>query len=191
MARRVSVNDLLISSLENLLKKTDLDSIKVTDIIAEAGVSRTTFYRHFRDKYDLINWYYVQYMRELRAKYLETQDAYNLTLDLIRYLGEKREFFLKISGYHGQNSFLEYFIDSMVKGDTEYLKRRLGTEELSPADEYIVRFNATGMISMVYEWMSNDCPETAEELMEILVDTMTPRLRDIFMTAKDVSENRA
>jgi len=188
MAKRVSVNQVLINALETLLKKTDLDSIKVTDIIEEAGVSRTTFYRHFKDKYDLINWYYVQYMRELRAKYLESQDAYNLTLDLIRYFGEKREFFLKISGYHGQNSFLEYFMESMYKGDISYLKKRLRVEDLTPQQEYLVRFNSTGMISMVYDWMAQDCPQSAEELMEMLLMIMSPELKYYFMTSKDVFE---
>lgn len=186
MAKRVRVKEVLIVALENLLKRTTLDNIKVTDIIEEAGVSRTTFYRHFKDKFDLINWYYVKHMRELRAKYLESQDAYNLTLDLIRYMGEKRDFFIKISNYHGQNSFLAFFIESMVKGDTEYLKKRLGVDTLTSEMQYAIRYNNTGTIFMIYDWMYRDCPETPEEMMDILLNTMTPWLREIFMTAKDV-----
>ena len=47
--------------LEEQLKRKHIDSITVNDIIADVGVSRTTFYRHFEDKFALVNWIYGQY----------------------------------------------------------------------------------------------------------------------------------
>ena len=35
-----------------------LDKITVTDIVEMSGKTRQTFYRYFRDKYDLVNWYF-------------------------------------------------------------------------------------------------------------------------------------
>ncbi|MBQ9969960.1 MAG: TetR/AcrR family transcriptional regulator [Oscillospiraceae bacterium] len=55
------IKNLLITSLEEQLKRKHIDSITVNDIIADVGVSRTTFYRHFEDKFALVNWIYGQY----------------------------------------------------------------------------------------------------------------------------------
>ncbi len=45
-------------AIKELLKTQELDKITVTDIVKKAGMTRQTFYRHFSDKYDLVNWYF-------------------------------------------------------------------------------------------------------------------------------------
>ena len=48
----------LAESMKQLVKKKRIDAITVAEIIQLADVSRPTFYRHFRDKYDLVNWFF-------------------------------------------------------------------------------------------------------------------------------------
>ena len=48
----------LSEAMEYLLSRKNLDDIPVSEIAKMAGVSRRTFYRHFCDKYELVNWYY-------------------------------------------------------------------------------------------------------------------------------------
>ena len=45
-------------AIKDLIKMTSLDKITVTDIVMRSGMTRQTFYRHFKDKYDLVNWYF-------------------------------------------------------------------------------------------------------------------------------------
>ncbi|SCM79346.1 Transcriptional regulator (fragment) [uncultured Sporomusa sp.] len=52
---------ILADSLEKLLMKKNLDNIQVSEIVAGTSLSRKTFYRHFKDKYDLANWYFAQF----------------------------------------------------------------------------------------------------------------------------------
>ena len=47
---------MLSMSLKKLLSKTTLDSITIQDITDDAEVSRKTFYYHFQDIYDLLDW---------------------------------------------------------------------------------------------------------------------------------------
>ena len=47
---------LFAKAIKSLIKKQPLDKITVTDIVSTAGKTRQTFYRHFQDKYDLVNW---------------------------------------------------------------------------------------------------------------------------------------
>lgn len=41
--------------------KKNLDDIHVSEIVAGTSLSRKTFYRHFKDKYDLASWYFAQF----------------------------------------------------------------------------------------------------------------------------------
>lgn len=41
-----------------VMKHEPLEKITVKDIVKKAGLTRQTFYRYFKDKYDLVNWYF-------------------------------------------------------------------------------------------------------------------------------------
>ena len=46
----------LEASLKNLLLKKPLNKITVNDITDDCGINRMTFYYHFKDIYDLVEW---------------------------------------------------------------------------------------------------------------------------------------
>ena len=48
----------LAASIRECMKTTPVDKITVKDIVEGCGMTRQTFYRNFKDKYDLINWYF-------------------------------------------------------------------------------------------------------------------------------------
>ena len=43
---------------KTLLLKKDFSKISVSDIAGQCGLNRQTFYYHFQDKYELLNWIY-------------------------------------------------------------------------------------------------------------------------------------
>lgn len=45
-------------AIKGLIKVHPLDKIAVTDIVTRSGMTRQTFYRYFKDKYELGNWYF-------------------------------------------------------------------------------------------------------------------------------------
>ena len=50
----------LEASLKKLLLQKPLDKITINDIAEDCGISRMTFYYHFKDMYDLIEWSCVE-----------------------------------------------------------------------------------------------------------------------------------
>ncbi len=46
----------LEESLKHMLLKKPLDKISISDITNDCGISRMTFYYHFKDIYDLVEW---------------------------------------------------------------------------------------------------------------------------------------
>lgn len=49
----------LAASLKKLLVDKPLDKITVVDIVDDCGVNRQTFYYHFQDIYDLVDWIFL------------------------------------------------------------------------------------------------------------------------------------
>ena len=45
-------------SLKKCMEKSSIDHITVTQIVEGSKLTRQTFYRYFKDKYDLVNWYF-------------------------------------------------------------------------------------------------------------------------------------
>lgn len=48
----------LAEAIKTLMETEPLDKITVRDIVESAHTTRQSFYRHFQDKYDLVNWYF-------------------------------------------------------------------------------------------------------------------------------------
>lgn len=71
MPRSNQTKQLLAQSLQELMATTPLEKISVNDIVDHANVGRNTFYYHFEDKYDLVNWYFqsgiTRFLVELSA----------------------------------------------------------------------------------------------------------------------------
>lgn len=58
----------LASSLKELMKTQPLTKISVGDICEKCGMNRKSFYYHFCDKYDLVNWIFDTEFSEIRNR---------------------------------------------------------------------------------------------------------------------------
>ncbi len=100
-------------SFENLLQKKTIDHISVTEIIQEAHVARNTFYKYFKDKYDLgIKWFQAafwdrfDFFDDFSGSYRESvKDLYQH-----RFL-----YWHLISSPISQNSIYNYMIFSSIQ----------------------------------------------------------------------------
>ena len=53
---RNAIDTLLAESLKELTIKQPIEKITIKEITDKAGVIRPTFYNHFQDKYELLEW---------------------------------------------------------------------------------------------------------------------------------------
>ena len=64
VAQREDIKYRLADAAKRCLRDGTVDSLTVSRLVREAGVARQTFYRHFADKYDLVNWYFDKLLLE-------------------------------------------------------------------------------------------------------------------------------
>ena len=58
MVARPTSKDLLVQSLYELMREQPYEQITVRAIAANCGLSQRTFYNHFKDKHELVEWSY-------------------------------------------------------------------------------------------------------------------------------------
>ena len=111
MPRSNQTKHLLAESLQELMVTTPLEKISVNDIVDHAGVGRNTFYYHFEDKYDLVNWYFQSGI----TQFLVERGAYtswdSLLAAIKDYFFENKVFYCNALAYNGQNSLQKYMFD--------------------------------------------------------------------------------
>ena len=84
----------LAAALKELLLEKNLAHISVSDICERCDMNRKSFYYHFRDKYDLVNWIFdnefIGVMRTA-ADYTPTERIAGME-KLVKYFYENRRF---------------------------------------------------------------------------------------------------
>ena len=56
----------LAAAIKELMREKPLVKISIADIVERCQMNRQSFYYHFRDKYDLVNWiFYTELISEL------------------------------------------------------------------------------------------------------------------------------
>ncbi len=48
----------LAHAMKELMEQYPVEKISIKQIVEQCDMSRQTYYRHFQDKYDLVNWYF-------------------------------------------------------------------------------------------------------------------------------------
>ena len=112
MAQVVVTKKALAEGLKYHLRKVPFSKITVDDICKTANVSRRNFYRHFKDKYELLNWLYDD---EFCSTVVERDDKtiWDYFPDICRHLYHDRVFYLNAFSVTGQNSFRDFCTDKL------------------------------------------------------------------------------
>ncbi|MDL2317617.1 TetR/AcrR family transcriptional regulator C-terminal domain-containing protein [Eubacteriales bacterium OttesenSCG-928-A19] len=98
----------LATAMKTLMLQQPFAKISVGDICGECGMNRKSFYYHFRDKYELVNWiFHTEFLEAVGTQPYE--DSWAFLLDMFRYFHNNRVFYVNALSVTGQDSFREYF----------------------------------------------------------------------------------
>ncbi len=76
----------LRAAMLRLLERESFGKLSVSDICAEAMVNRMTFYKHYQDKYDLLNDLILEVKRSIVARCAETEPGEAIAEDPTGFL---------------------------------------------------------------------------------------------------------
>ncbi len=152
----------LAEGLKELMDKKPFAKISVGDICESCGMNRKSFYYHFRDKYDLVNWiFYTEFVHSL--SYRPEDSGWTHMNAVCRYFDDNRRFYSKALRIEGQNSFRDYFRDILEAILLEYLKQYFGSEKDST---FAAEFFTDAVICALIRWLTSKTPEPPEVFTE-------------------------
>ena len=158
---------LFAKAIKSLIKKQPLDKITVTDIVSTAGKTRQTFYRHFQDKYDLVNWYFEKLVLKSFEEMNQggsLQEALNLKFAFIE---QEHAFFKEAFKSNDYNNLIHYDFCCIYDFYKKFIYKKTG-KDLSKDIDFLLNMYCRGSVDMTVDWVLNDMPIKKEEIVQYL-----------------------
>ena len=160
----------LAQSLKKLAVEKPFEKITIKQIADGAGVIRVTFYNHFQDKYELLEWIITKELLEPIEPLVQNGMVSEALVVLFSNIEKEKEFYSKAVKLEGQNSF-----GSIAQQSVEQILRKVFEEGaagkkqkyiwLTP--ERISEYYAQSMCYVVISWIKTGMTISAKELAEV------------------------
>lgn len=177
---KVDVKKVIADSAEVLLKKSDIENITIQEIVDQCGISRTTFYRHFEDKYDLMNWVYKRNVDTIIKMYSDGRDIRTLSAKIFEFIKSKKEYFYYITKYKGQNSFYDFVTHYGYDYYEKALKNILKVDKLPYEYTFYIKGYCLSAGSFMVECIKKNCVMDTDKFTEIIIGLIPVALKDYF-----------
>ena len=181
-----NIDQLLADSFKELAQAIPIEKITIKQITDKAGVIRPTFYNHFQDKYELLEWILrtevIDPIRPLLCHhYLD--EAMEM---MFTNLYNDKAFYEHAIKLEGQNSFdsivntcmyelvSDYIAQSSIKASTKYkwLTR-----------ERIAKYYSRSLCMFLLEWiktgMDTVSPKQLAEIYHVLISSTMTDIQDV------------
>ena len=166
----------IFESFNNLLARMDLDRITI-DMIAEgAGVSRATFYRYFKDKYDVMAYNYKLFVDHSASPGI-SHSYEELLYILFRDSEKGMEYLENAFKYLGVNSFTEYVYEYSYD-IVERITLDNRPEGLTESEKLQLDIFCHGVSRMFGKWIMGGYDLSAGEAAKALYCEMPETLRE-------------
>ncbi|MFP8783171.1 TetR/AcrR family transcriptional regulator [Planococcus plakortidis] len=164
----ITAKQTITETFIHLLAEQDFEEVSVKDIVAYAGISRSTFYLHFTDKYELMDAVRSQLNGRLLQIYAEPSDAETINLKICRHVFRYRSFYRQEFSDAGR-------IHELTSRFACQLDHVFGDEDLAV-------FAGWGTIGYLVSWVKGGFmmspQEASDKLMKIVFADWTANLAE-------------
>lgn len=169
----------LCNALFDLLQKNSFDKLSINDICNKAMVHRSTFYNHFTDKNDLLNYALDDIQEEMFEKTIKEgrhQSPKAILMSLISntidYINENHQKLVLI--FENSAEKMTTMIASSTKRSISYLISKIEyPQDCIIPKELVISFYTGGITLVGIEWLKSKEPcnkDKALEYFNVLLD---------------------
>ena len=159
----------LEQSLKNLLQQKPLSKITISDITEDCGISRMTFYYHFKDIYDLVEWACAEdATRALQNK--KTYDTWQQGfVQIFHAVRENKVFVMNVYRCVNREQVEKYLVpltDQLIMG--VITERAAGMTVREADQQFIAQVYSYAFVGIMLDWIRDDMRADPEELVNRL-----------------------
>lgn len=179
----------LAEALRKICNKKALENITVSEIAAEAGLTRQVFYRYFNDKFELAQWIHYMDLYEVMKRNIESGQQGNLwkrnTTAWLQQIIENSSFYTSAIHSSSQKEFQrnlrEFFYES-YRGQIEFHNKKEVDEEIL----FVLHSYCIGAMEKVYEWVEKGMPVSVEKMVGLLELCMPELVHNMVVKPEDI-----
>ena len=166
----------LADGLKHLMRRKAFSKITVSELVAECGVNRKTFYYHFEDMHHLLHWTLdaeaMQVMRQLDLP-MDYERAIRFVMEYV----EQNEFFIRCAcDAVGRDGMRQLFYADFIETISAALERA-GSKGDEGFRQFAAGFYAEALAGVLLDWVKNrerrDREEVVAYLCQIIGRTLT------------------
>lgn len=165
---------LLAESIKVHMQTVPLDKITVKEIVSLCGTSRQTFYRNFKDKYDLVNWYFDRIVQKTIKQMGVSLTHREGLVKKFEFMLEDKAFFTSALSSSDYNNLMDYDYHCIYYSYKSWAEQK---GEVTPEIDYLIRFYCHGAMAMTAEWVKSGMILSPEEMAERLDLALPEALR--------------
>ena len=159
----------IAAGLKELMEHKPFEKIAVSDIAKHCGPNRQTFYYHFQDKYELVNWIYYQEIVLTVTRDLALDNWDERVEEVLHLMEHSASFYQCTLQVSGQNAFRDYLFSITQTLFAEAIRDLDRDHGVSEADgQFIASFYAHGLVGIVVTWARQGMHESAHDLAQHL-----------------------
>lgn len=180
MSEKPSMKLYIADTFEELLAEKSFEEISVNDLAKKCGISRTTFYHHFKDKFDLVTWIYECEAEKIKAKNQKASSWKNLVLDFALLATKKKKFYKLCLNCYEQNSLLDTIWECGYIYCRDIVLQALHTDILPKDLDFSARMYSLATAYMQRDWILNGMKIPPDEFAEYLCENIPLPLQPYF-----------
>ena len=142
----------ITETLLRLLEKKSLEKITVKELVTLCGISRQTFYYHFEDVLDVVDWWTRQGAQHLMEESLRTDDPRKALRLFVDYTAEHRQTLQHLLASRWREQLERRLVQVFTTYLQDMLHRMHPNLAMSPADEEaFLTYYACGISGLLME----------------------------------------
>lgn len=159
----------LEESLKHMLLKKPLDKISISDITNDCGISRMTFYYHFKDIYDLVEWS----CEEDAARALAGNKTYETWqqgfLQIFEVVRDNKPFIMNVYRSVSRSQLERYLYKVTYALLLNVVNEEAEGMAVDKEDRaFIAHFYQYAFVGLMLEWIQDDMREDPAAIIERL-----------------------
>ena len=167
-----AIDLVLAESLKELAITKPIEKITIKEITDKAGVIRPTFYNHFQDKYELLEWITINELFAPVDPLLANGMLKECVTFILTTMEKEKEFYKRAAQLEGQNSFNEIFNRCVANAVQKYID----VESLASIADYkwlkkelVAEFLAHSISWVTIQWIIRGMNVPVEELADVYI----------------------
>lgn len=196
-----SQHALLAALVRQLAEGGDLSRITVAQLTESAGLTRRTFYTHYRDIPDFVEHVEEELLAQIGARIsriaastlpelyrsIDELEPAPGSVELLRYLRDNGELIGSLLGPGGDPAFIKKLIDLARDAVAERMQTGIFPGALGAFFDYYLSSAVTAEVGMVQRWFENGLVESPETMARIMTVVAFVRPGDLYGRPIDIN----